>query len=64
MTDGHGCSIRFFSAQKGLMYVDHQTDEDEMYEKTIKVEYLRLWRVRGVTKFKCFQLVDYDGGSI
>ena len=46
------------------MYVDHQTDEDEMYEKTIKVEYLRLWRVRGVTKFKCFQLVEYDGGSI
>ena len=46
------------------MYVDHQTDEDEMYEKTIKVEYLRLWRVRRATKFKCFQLVEYDGGSI
>ena len=37
MTRGYVCFVSFFSAQEGLMYVDHQTDEDEMYKKTIKV---------------------------
>ena len=37
MTGGHVCCVRFSSAQEELIYVDHQTDEDEMYKKTIKV---------------------------
>ena len=36
MTGGNVCCVRFSSAQEGLMYVDHQTGEDEMYKKTIK----------------------------
>ena len=37
MTGGHVCCVRFFLAQEGLMNVDHQTDEGEMYKETIKV---------------------------
>ena len=37
MTGGNVCNVRFSSAQERLMYVDHQTDEDEIYKKTIKV---------------------------
>ena len=33
MTGGNVCCVRFSSAQEGLMYVDHQTDEDEMYKR-------------------------------
>ena len=53
MTGGHVRCVRFFSAQEGLMNVDHQTDEGEMYKETIKplrTELPVFWEFLGILK--------------